>query len=282
MGTDKNIKLHIVTDIKIFRSIMSDNAEHNLRVKDLNDIFQCIICNGYLIRPVAITECCHYFCRSCIVKYLETTSEYKCPLCDTLIHETNPWDMLREDKKLEYMIFKLVPGLAQNEKKRRRLFYSRRGIEDPEENDADSNLNLCLAQLLEPSPENEEKKEEKKEEPPPDERMKAKLLDSAQIGLHLNYIEPELKTEMNEIPIVSDIFRKLDKPYLRASSHITIEKLKKFLQKKLKYANNCDVDILCNGELMGRHHTLEFIYMTRWRYKEGVLTLDYRPKIEMS
>jgi len=282
MGQIKNIKLHIVTDIKIFRSIMSDNAEHNLRVKDLNDIFQCIICNGYLIRPVAITECCHYFCRSCIVKYLETTSEYKCPLCDTLIHETNPWDMLREDKKLEYMIFKLVPGLAQNEKKRRRLFYSRRGIEDPEENDADSNLNLCLAQLLEPSPENEEKKEEKKEEPPPDERMKAKLLDSAQIGLHLNYIEPELKTEMNEIPIVSDIFRKLDKPYLRASSHITIEKLKKFLQKKLKYANNCDVDILCNGELMGRHHTLEFIYMTRWRYKEGVLTLDYRPKIEMS
>ena len=43
-------------------------------------------------------------------QYLETTSEYKCPYCDTLIHETNPWDMLREDKKLEYMIFKLVPG----------------------------------------------------------------------------------------------------------------------------------------------------------------------------
>jgi len=130
-----------------------ENEEHNLQVRDLNEIFLCIICNGYLIRPVAITECCHYFCRSCIVKYLETTSEYKCPYCDTLIHETNPWDMLREDKKLEYMIFKLVPGLAQNEKKRRQLFYSRRGMDDPEVSDADSNLNLCLAQLLEPEDE---------------------------------------------------------------------------------------------------------------------------------
>ena len=45
-----------------------ENEEHNLQVRDLNEIFLCIICNGYLIRPVAITECCHYFCRSCIVK----------------------------------------------------------------------------------------------------------------------------------------------------------------------------------------------------------------------
>ena len=25
------------------------------------------------------------------------------------------------------------------------------------------------------------------------------------------------------------------------------------------------LDVLCNGEIMGRDHTLEFIYMTRWR-----------------
>lgn len=256
--------------------MMSDNMEHNLQVKDLNEIFLCIICNGYLIRPVAITECCHYFCRSCIVKYLETTSEYKCPLCDTLIHETNPWEMLREDKKLEFMIFKLVPGLAQNEKKRRALFYTRRGMEDPEESDADSNLNLCLTLMRR---EKEEKVKEKddtyeEEQPPPtDERVKVQPLDSAQIGLHLNYIEPEEpkseetakakeeekeNTTKIESTVTSRIIRQLDKPYLRASSHITIEKLKKFLQKKLKYASSFDVDILCNGELMGRHHTLEF------------------------
>ena len=247
-----------------------------LKVKELNANFICIICNGYLIRPVAITECLHYFCRSCIVKYLETTSEYKCPYCETLIHETNPWELLREDKKLEYIIYQLVPGLAQNEKKRRKLFYSRRGMEDPDENNADSNLTLSI---LESSSKKDEPdaKQETSSNAQADVKSKPKLLESSQIGLHLNFIEPEGKIANNK-----QNFRCLDKPYLRTSSNITVAHLKKFLQKKLSHSSTCDVDILCNGELMGKHHTLEFIYMTRWRYKEGVLKLDYRPKIELT
>lgn len=247
-----------------------------IKVKDLNEIFTCIICNGYLIRPVAITECLHYFCRSCIVKYLETTSEYKCPYCETLIHETNPWELLREDKKLEYIIYQLVPGLAQNEKTRRKLFYSRRGMEDPDENNADSNLTLAIMDASSKKEDNERKEDTQDQ---PENKVTPKALDSSQIGLHLNYIEPEgINNTINK----QSLYRRLEKPYLRTSSHITIAHLKKFIQKKLNHSSKSDVDILCNGELMGRHHTLEFIYMTRWRYKEGVLKLDYRPKIDIS
>ncbi|XP_066933804.1 polycomb group RING finger protein 3-like [Clytia hemisphaerica] len=253
-------------------------VEESIKVKELNDNFTCIICNGYLIRPVAITECLHYFCRSCIVKYLETTSEYKCPYCETLIHETNPWELLREDKKLEYIIYQLVPGLAQNEKKRRKLFYSRRGMVDPDENNTDSNLTLAIMDSSSKKEEDDEKKNEKEDEKPPVNAPKPKKLDSSQIGLHLNFLEPEEPPQQPK----QTSFRPLDKPYLRTSSHITIAHLKKFLQKKLEHSSKCDVDILCNGELMGRHHTLEFIYMTRWRYKEGVLKLDYRPKVDIS
>jgi len=254
---------------------MSEEPAESFQVKELNQNFICIICNGYLIQPVTITECLHYFCRSCIVKYLETTSEYKCPNCETLIHETNPYDMLREDKKLEYLIYKLVPGLAQNEKKRRKLFYSRRSMVDPEENDVDSNLNLCIKESTVASVKIEEKEEVKDATTAQDKLKTVKKLDSSQIGLCLNFLEPEVKHS-------SGNFHKLEKPFLRTSSHITVDQLKKFLKKKLHYSSACDVDILCNGELMGRHHTLEFIYMTRWRYKEGVLTLDYRPKVDIS
>ena len=246
-----------------------------IKVTELNENFTCIICNGYLIRPVAITECLHYFCRSCIVKYLETTSEYKCPYCETLIHETNPWELLREDKKLEYIIYQLVPGLAQNEKTRRKLFYSRRGMEDPDETNTDSNLTLAMMDATSKK-EEPDKKEELKQDQNSDQ-AKPKALDSSQIGLHLNFLEPE-----DSEPIKQADFRPLEKPFLRTSSHITVAHLKKFLKKKLNHATKCDVDILCNGELMGRHHTLEFIYMTRWRYKEGVLKLDYRPKVDLS
>ena len=27
------------------------------------------------------------------------------------------------------------------------------------------------------------------------------------------------------------------------------------------------VEVMCNGEIMGKDHTLEFVYMTRWRIK---------------
>ena len=243
----------------------------DIKVKEVNQNFICIICNGYLIQPVAVTECLHYFCRSCIVKYLETSSEYKCPNCEGLIHETNPWDMLREDSKLEYLIYKLVPGLAQNEKKRRKLFYSRRGMIDPEENAADSNLNICIKDSkIEIKIDSESEKETNggtADKPKP-------KLDSCQIGVFLNYLEPKNKPISN--------FGILERPYLRTSSQLTVAHIKKFLRTNLNYDSSLDVDVLCNGEVMGRHHTLEFIYMTRWRYKEGVLTLDYRPKVEIS
>lgn len=33
------------------------------------------------------------------------------------------------------------------------------------------------------------------------------------------------------------------------------------------------LDVLCNGEIMGKDHTMEFIYMTRWRLRgENVST----------
>lgn len=32
-----------------------------------------------------------------------------------------------------------------------------------------------------------------------------------------------------------------------------------------RHRTRVQLDVLCNGEIMGRDHTLEFIYMTRWR-----------------
>ena len=34
-------------------------------------------------------------CRSCIVRYLQDRDDNKCPSCSILIHETNPFEMLR-------------------------------------------------------------------------------------------------------------------------------------------------------------------------------------------
>ncbi|KAJ3653108.1 hypothetical protein Zmor_019025 [Zophobas morio] len=90
-------------------------------ITDLNQHLTCKLCKGYFIDATTIIECLHSFCRSCIVKYLET-NKY-CPVCDVQVHKTKPLLNIRTDKTLQDIVYKLVPRLFQNEVQRRRDFY---------------------------------------------------------------------------------------------------------------------------------------------------------------
>lgn len=75
----------------------------------------------------------------------------------------------------------------------------------------------------------------------------------------------------------------LQRRYLRCSSQATVTHLKKFIA--LKVLNSIDeyrdVDILCNDELLGKDHTLKFVLLTRWRFKDPPLKLVYRRRTDM-
>lgn len=81
----------------------------------------CYICQGYLIDATTIDECMDSFCKSCIVVHLRNHNN--CPKCGTLIQKTNPFTAIHSDKVLQDIVYKLVPGLYDNEMKRRREFY---------------------------------------------------------------------------------------------------------------------------------------------------------------
>uniref|UniRef100_A0A8C5TYW1 Polycomb group RING finger protein 1 n=1 Tax=Malurus cyaneus samueli TaxID=2593467 RepID=A0A8C5TYW1_9PASS len=80
------------------------------RLKRANIV--CFLCAGYFIDATTITECLHTFCKSCIVKYLQT-SKY-CPMCNTKIHETQPLLNLKLDRVMQDIVYKLVPGLQHS------------------------------------------------------------------------------------------------------------------------------------------------------------------------
>ncbi|KAF1429239.1 Polycomb group RING finger protein 1, partial [Spheniscus magellanicus] len=82
-------------------------------MKELNEHIVCCLCAGYFIDATTITECLHTFCKSCIVKYLQT-SKY-CPMCNTKIHETQPLLNLKLDRVMQDIVYKLVPGLQESE-----------------------------------------------------------------------------------------------------------------------------------------------------------------------
>ncbi|XP_054713864.1 mucin-2-like [Uloborus diversus] len=93
-----------------------------LPVSALNPHFTCVLCEGYIIDATTITECVHSFCRTCIVRYLEH-NKY-CPVCDAQVHETKPLQGIRFDQTLQDIVYKLIPGLYQNEMQRRKQFYA--------------------------------------------------------------------------------------------------------------------------------------------------------------
>ncbi|NWT75440.1 PCGF1 protein, partial [Prunella himalayana] len=106
-------------------------------MKELNEHIVCFLCAGYFIDATTITECLHTFCKSCIVKYLQT-SKY-CPMCNTKIHETQPLLNLKLDRVMQDIVYKLgLPSGTEvslshlspaGEEKRIREFYQSRGLD---------------------------------------------------------------------------------------------------------------------------------------------------------
>ncbi|KAL1130139.1 hypothetical protein AAG570_013077 [Ranatra chinensis] len=221
--------------------------ERKIKLKTLNVHITCKICRGYLIDATTVTECLHTFCKTCLVKHLEENNT--CPSCQIVIHQSHPLQYISFDRTMQDIVYKLVPNLQENELKRERDFYRMRGLP-------------CPKDIPQPAGDIEEEK------PPNQVEADFHRMDE-QVNIGLECMTNNLKS--------------LKRKFIRLSSQATITHLKKFIAKKVldgieKYR---DIDILCNDELLGKDHTLKFVYVTRWRFKDPPLRLQYRPRIDI-
>lgn len=235
---------------------MANQRKH--LVRDFNRYITCSICRGYLIKPTAVTECLHTFCKSCIVQHFEESNE--CPECGIQVHETNPLEMLRLDKTLEEIIFKLVPGLREKEEQQESEFWRQNKLKSNGEDGPRS------------------KKPRLSDEEEDDGKGGDYHRSDPQIAICLDCLR-------NNGQSGESIVKGLMKKFIRCSTRVTVGTIKKFLCVKLKLPSSYELDVLCNGEIMGKDHTLEFIYRTRWRLQgESVsaypMVLEYRPRID--
>uniref|UniRef100_A0A1B6M647 RING-type domain-containing protein n=1 Tax=Graphocephala atropunctata TaxID=36148 RepID=A0A1B6M647_9HEMI len=223
--------------------------ERKIKLKTLNVHITCKICRGYFIDATTVTECLHTFCKSCLVKHLEENNT--CPSCQIVIHQSHPLQYISFDRTMQDIVYKLVPELQDNEIKREREFYRLRGLPCPKD-----------------IPPNAGDIEEEKPTADQVAEVDCHRMDE-QVNIGLECMVANLKT--------------LKRKFVRVSSQATITHLKKFIAKKVldgmdKYK---DIDILCNNELLGKDHTLKFVYVTRWRFQEPPLQLQYRPKLDL-
>ncbi|NXX91625.1 PCGF5 protein, partial [Centropus bengalensis] len=208
-------------------------------VKDFNPHITCYICKGYLIKPTTVTECLHTCKKLVLIAYRKKSN---CLGVDNPA-TGNPSEELLLDNTLEEIIFKLVPGLREQELQREIEFWKKN---KPQENGQDESPKADKPKVDEECDENEEDKDYHRSDP--------------QIAICLDCLRNNGQSGDN-------VVKGLMKKFIRCSTRVTVGTIKKFLSLKLKLPSSYELDVLCNGEIMGKDHTMEFIYMTRWRLR---------------
>ncbi|XP_043530762.1 polycomb complex protein BMI-1-like isoform X3 [Chiloscyllium plagiosum] len=219
-----------------------------IKITELNPHLMCALCGGYFIDATTIIECLHSFCKTCIVRYLET-NKY-CPICDVQVHKTRPLLSIRADKTLQDIVYKLVPGLFKDEMKRRRDFYAAHPSADVTNGS------------------NEDRGEVTEEE-------KRIITDDEIISLSLEFYEGN-KSEKKEVPQTEDTDKANSVRYLRCPAAMTVMHLGKFLRNKMDIPSNFRIDVMYEDEPLKDYYTLmDIAYIYTWR-RNGPLPLKYK------
>ncbi|KAG8443250.1 hypothetical protein GDO86_011885 [Hymenochirus boettgeri] len=220
-----------------------------IKITELNPHLMCVLCGGYFIDATTIIECLHSFCKTCIVRYLET-SKY-CPICDVQVHKTRPLLNIRADKTLQDIVYKLVPGLFKGEMKRRRDFYAAHPSAD-----AANGSNEDRGEVA----------DEDKRIITDDEiiSLSIEFFDLNRVDRKGNKEKEKTKDEAN------------DKRYLRCPAALTVMHLRKFLRSKMDIPGNFQIDVMYEEEPLKDYYTLmDIAYIYTWR-RNGPLPLKYR------
>ncbi|KAG8573706.1 hypothetical protein GDO81_012506 [Engystomops pustulosus] len=220
-----------------------------IKITELNPHLMCVLCGGYFIDATTIIECLHSFCKTCIVRYLET-SKY-CPICDVQVHKTRPLLNIRADKTLQDIVYKLVPGLFKNEMKRRRDFYA-----DHPSADVTNGSN-----------------EDRGEVADEDKRI---ITDDEIISLSIEFFDQNRIDRKGSREKEKSKEETNDKRYLRCPAAMTVMHLRKFLRSKMDIPNSFQIDVMYEEEPLKDYYTLmDIAYIYTWR-RNGPLPLKYR------
>ncbi|CAH3184873.1 unnamed protein product, partial [Porites lobata] len=223
-----------------------------LPLVNLNQHITCKLCNGYLIDAATITECLHTFCKSCLVRHIELVN--RCPAYNTVIHETQPLYNIRRDRTMQDIVYKLLPRIEREERRREHKFYKDRQIPYPAPRGEWCSNNQLL---LNPG--------KTKLMIFGSRQMRAKFqsCDGLTFLLLSEYIT---KTYVFLKGLISCVLRRglikyypLQKKYMRLSTQVTIGLIQRFLAAKLHLESANMVGILFEKTEMGKDLTLKYI-----------------------
>ncbi|XP_064408749.1 polycomb group RING finger protein 1 [Latimeria chalumnae] len=234
---------------------LRSEEEVKVKIKDLNEHIVCYLCAGYFIDATTITECLHTFCKSCIVKYLQT-SKY-CPMCNIKIHETQPLLNLKLDRVMQDIVYKLVPRLQESEEKRIREFYQSRGLDRVVQHPTEDSM-------------------------PDPTALPYTSFDHSKAHYYRYDEQVSLCLEKQSSSVGKDKNKHLlQQKYVRCSVRAEVRHLRRVLCHKLNVEFQ-HVQILFDSESLPDHMTMKQLWLSRWYGKPAPFILKYSVKEKRS
>eukprot|EP01114_Cavostelium_apophysatum_P017510 TRINITY_DN5220_c0_g1_i1.p1 TRINITY_DN5220_c0_g1~~TRINITY_DN5220_c0_g1_i1.p1 ORF type:complete len:289 (-),score=27.62 TRINITY_DN5220_c0_g1_i1:57-875(-) len=211
-----------------YRKPIIDNRNITFKTKTLNAFLICSICMGYFKDAFTVIECLHTFCRSCIYQYLQAQSN--CPHCGTSLGP-NPLEKIKFDRQIQTFLEKIFPQYSKiDAAAERKAMGLPTGTPETPRNKTATQTNQIS-------------------------RVPRAVLDS----------DDEVGFEMRQDATRVQKLGELKRPFIRTSKRITINQLKKYLQKKITISDIQDLEITYRGEIVGNEHSVEYILKTRGR-----------------
>ncbi|KAI6656565.1 hypothetical protein LOD99_1360 [Oopsacas minuta] len=235
-----------------FDSKDSANYQFHVPLRELNPYITCSLCAGYLIDATTIMECHHRFCKSCIVRHLQASSS--CPECNALLNDSDPLSCLAFDRDIQDLVYKLVPGLQESEKKMRTDFYISRSLEIPNFNIWEKNPST----FTDPSEVHFHSR---------DEKISLEILPHHTLS---NYREANLQT--------------LSDKYTRCSMRTLVYHLKRFIHCRIKVPHAYELELLCKDNILRKDTSLKEVYLQYWATTEKLfpVIVHYTLKTRLS
>ncbi|XP_058508161.1 polycomb group RING finger protein 6 [Solea solea] len=232
---------------------ISDSESEDEPELPLNQFYpyiRCALCCGFLIDATTITECLHSFCKSCIVKHFFSSN--RCPTCGIIVHQTQPLYNIRPDRKLQDIVYKMVPFLEELERKQMCSFYKKRGLDVPKPVVISSAPPVVV-------------KRQRKEVSPPSVSSLPPELD---VSLLLEFVGAEEGVKN---------YKPLERPYVRVSGEATVRHVELFIRRKMELSPTCQVDVVCGDHLLDHYQSLKDVQTTAGDegIQDGLLVLHF-------